>query len=474
MSLTSQRNISNNNSKLQGSMEKVSSGLRINRGSDGPADLIISEKLRGKIASYTQAISNNEISVTMAQTAESALDEVNNGLIRMRQLAIHASNEGANDEDMLNADQLEFDSIVSQIDRIASFTSFGNRKLLDGEHANQGVTRGDGLKFISASTETKSTGEGEYEVAINQTATKTKYTADLGLDEDLIDDGETLKIFESGKTVEYKTQSGDTVSTVVAKLSNLLKAKEMNVEINLEDDEKITVSHKNYGSGNSFKLSSTTAGIFSNDEGQFNEINNGLDVSGTIDGIAAKGKGDVLVGMEGTHIAGLKVKYTNPFGEEISEDYGETVGNVKFEQNSLKFQIASEYGQNVSMSLPGTYAGMLGRHVDNTSEYDNLSNVNLKSFQGSQDGLLIIDKAISEISQARGELGAVQKFTLEANHRYLSSAKENMINAESIIRDTDMAAEISEMTKFNIINQTSTAALSHANKAPQSVLTLLQ
>ncbi len=134
--LDAHRNLTLTTRNLSSSMEKLSSGFRINRASDDPAGLVISEQFRAQIAGLNQAISNSEGSINMIQTAEGALNELNNMLISMRELAIHAANEGFNDTAQLEADQAEIDNAISTIDRIAANTQFGTKKLIDGSKAN--------------------------------------------------------------------------------------------------------------------------------------------------------------------------------------------------------------------------------------------------------------------------------------------------------------------------------------------------
>ena len=124
-SLNSLRNVIQNTNAQSKTMEKLSSGLKINRGADGPAQLQISENLRAQTAGLSQAIDNSETAVSLMQTAEAALDEVNRALVQARQVAVHAGNEGTNDPSMLAADQEEIRNILEQIDRIASSTQYG-------------------------------------------------------------------------------------------------------------------------------------------------------------------------------------------------------------------------------------------------------------------------------------------------------------------------------------------------------------
>ena len=131
-SMNAHRNLVRNDNMIGKSLERLSSGMKINRGADGAAGLIISEQQRAQIAGINQAIANSTDGVSMVQTAEGGLDEMSTLLNKARSLALHSANEGANDVSQLQADQTELDNITSSIDRIASNTQFGNKKLLDG------------------------------------------------------------------------------------------------------------------------------------------------------------------------------------------------------------------------------------------------------------------------------------------------------------------------------------------------------
>jgi flagellin len=152
---------------LSKSMEKLSSGYQINQAADNPAGLVISEQFRAQIAGLNQAISNSEGSINMIQTAEGALNELNNLLVSMRELAIHAANEGFNDTAQLEADQAEIDNAIKTIDRIAANTQFGTKKLLDGSKANTATITSSNSSAITIKESYLTTG------AHSITATKT-------------------------------------------------------------------------------------------------------------------------------------------------------------------------------------------------------------------------------------------------------------------------------------------------------------
>ena len=142
--------------------------------------------------------------------------------------------------------------------------------------------------------------------------------------------------------------------------------------------------------------------------------------------------------------------------------------------NALIFQVGGNAGQITKVLLPDAHSHSLGQEVDNLSGFKSIRDLNLMENQGAQDALLLIDKAIDQITGVRAELGATQKHTLESNIMSLGIARENLLNADSVIRDTDMAAEMSDFTKYQIMTQAATAMLAQANQSPNNVLSLLK
>ncbi|MBT3715097.1 MAG: flagellin [Deltaproteobacteria bacterium] len=175
--LNALRHLQHTEQELGKTLERLSSGRKLNHAADGPASLVISEQMKTQISGLGQAIRNSESSISMIQTTEGALNEVSNILINLRQLAVHAANEGTNDEKMLQADQNEVDNLLSTLKNISRNTQFGTRTLLDGSNSATGVVIGNGLEFVLASDEAKSTHSSGYKVDITQVATRSMMVA---------------------------------------------------------------------------------------------------------------------------------------------------------------------------------------------------------------------------------------------------------------------------------------------------------
>lgn len=473
-SLNSQRQIEKNNRFSSKTLEHLSSGMKINSAADGPASLVISENMRSQITGLSQAVENSEAGISMVQTAEGALNEVNRLLVDMRQLAIHASNDGVNDDKMMSADQAEIENSLLTIERISAMSQFGTKRLLDGSRGANGVANGDGLQFVEAGPDTKSSPISGYEVRISQVATKSYLEGTQALTQELVDAGETFTISEGGKTISFTTTAGESVTSNINELESRIHEAGLNITLArfTQGDNAIRISlqHKEYGSEHSFSVSSSSAGLLSKVAKVTDEATRGVDVKGTINREEAIGRGQVLIGKNNTqNIAGLAVRFT---GNKVTEE-GEIAGTVSVFQNSLNFQVGANSGQTVSVSLKNMSPRALSKGVYNQSNFDSLSDIKITNFKGAQDAIRLIDSAIDETTVERGKLGAFQKNTLQSNLNNLRVSAENLTASESVIRDADMAKEMADFTRNQIMMQASTAMLAQANQREQAVLTLL-
>ena len=330
-SLTAHRHMINNDKQLSKSIERLSSGQKINRGADGPAALVISEGMRAQIASLQQAANNNESAISMVQTAEGALNEVSRLLVDMRQRAVSAANVGINDSNMANASQKEIENALDAIDRISENTQFGSKHLLNGSAQVEGSV-------------------------------------------------DSEKATEAAQSVAAQTNEDE------------------NADAAAEDKESIEAAQA------------------------------AADAAGVEPGSLTK---------------------------------------------SLAFQVGANKGQMVSVNLPNVATNRLALGVDNSSGFNSLADLDVTTGQGAQDAMSVIDKAVEEIAVARGDLGAFQKNTLESNLTSLRIHTENLVAAESTIRDADMAIELAAFTRNQIMTQSATAQLAQANAMPKNVMALL-
>jgi len=471
------RNVVQNSNAQTKTMEKLSSGLKINRAADSPAQLQISENLRAQASGLRQSIDNSEMAISLMQTAEGALEEVSRALIQARQLAVHAGNEGANDPNMLQADQSEINNILEQVNRIATSTQYGHNYLLDGSRAGNGVTTGDYLEFVDGSTKAHSSGVGGYNININNAATRATLGGTTALSQAMIDSGEQITISEGGRTVNFLTEKGKSVEQTLNDLETAIVDAGLKIDLmrpyppatSSGAPQAITLRHKEFGSEHTFHAASNTAGLVSSVSNIDKLIANGTDVSGEINGEQASGRGQILTGDQGSDtVEGIKIRYT---GETAPA--GGNAGTVTFSQNSLTFQIGAEANQFSEYSLGSIKTNDLGRGLENSSNFDSLAQISVLNSEQAQDAIRVIDKAIQEVNGSRGEMGAFQKNNLESNLNYLRIAHENSVSSESVIRDADMAEEMATFTRNQIMMEASTSMLAQANHNSMTVLKLI-
>lgn len=449
--------------ELSDSLKRLSSGQRVNSGADDPSGLILSESLRAQVASAQQALQNSEFSLSLVQTAEGALVEVNNLLIEMRQLATTAANEGATDYNALLTLQFQIHKAIEGIDRVSRFTSFGNKMLLDGSHGTKG-SGNEEVVFIKASSKTLASPVSGYDVDITEFPLRATLTADLD-----DDDASGLQITleeEDGAIIRVSNPDGATAVGFVKRLQKAVLDSNMNLNIHFDaDDEELTIEHREYGLTKGFTVTGTKDDVIV-DNAFEPELLLGRDIEGTINDEPADGDGLILTGeYNNEKTSGLSVAF-------LGDGTG-NAGSVTVAQNSLKFQAGVSADEKIVIALNSTHSTVLGRGVDNTSGFENLSQISLKSTQEAIDAIRLVDEALDQLLSMRSQLGSVQKYTLETNISVLRNTVENLTAAESNIRDTDMALELVNFTKNQIITEAAAAAVAQSNQIATRVLRLL-
>jgi flagellin len=471
-SMNAYRNLSRNDMGFSQSLERLSSGLRINKAGDDPAGLVVSENMRAQIAGLGQAIENSELATAMVQTAEGALTEVHALLTSMRELAIHAANEGANSAADLAADQSEIDNALATIDRIAGQTQFGTKKLLDGSNGVTGTVTSGTVTFLSGTGATKA---GTYDVVVSTQAEQATFTTTNSAAITGIAADETLTVTNdaTGVSVTINLEAGDNRQTIIDKINAY--SDDTEVVATTDGANDIALTSAIYGRAGDFTIVSSleaTDGTQSGFADGAGNSDDGVNIVGTFNvgatAYQADGAGAILSGRAGSLVEGLRVQTTAAAG---------TAGTVTVRNNSLVFQVGANAGQQVTLSISNMAASTIGEGLDapsgGSNQFASLSEISILDADKAADSLAIIDKAIEQVSTIRGTLGAFQSNTLESGVNNLRVAEENLVAAESTIRDTDMAAEMATFTRNQIMLQAATAMLAHANAAPQVVLQLL-
>ena len=377
--VNSYRNLANTQNDLSKSLEKLSSGLRINRAADDAAGLAISEGLRSQIGGLKQAVRNSQDGISVVQTAEGALTETHSILQRMRDLSVQAANEGGLSSDAKDNIQSEMSQLKSELTRIADTTQFNGTKLLDGNY------------------------NGKFQVGANV--------------------GETI-------TVDIGSSMGG-------------------VGLGVDGVDVTTV----------------TAGITAT---VTQAVGTGTEAAGT-----------VATGVDLTVSEGFdKLNGTISYGGTSFD-----LSTVKYDEGSsaaqrltaLNTQVQAKLGAGISFATNGTATGALPGDELATSDPAAFAGMQVGFTQatGAEMAISTIDKAIKSVSTTRADLGAVQN-RFDHTVKNLNVAVENLSSSESRIRDTDMASEMVNFTRAQILSQAGTAMLAQANQIPQGVLSLLQ
>jgi len=563
--LNAWRSMSETQYSMSKTLEKLSSGLRINRAGDDAAGLAISEKMRGQIRGLNMAVKNAQDAISLIQTAEGALTEVHSILQRMRELAVQAASDTNTNVDR-NQIQAELDQLREEIDRIARTTEFNTMKLLDGkiesfrhnpdvkvvtggnfnlQVSNTGIVRDTATATIAVNA-TLATQSG-ITIDHNETATFTLRLGTLDLaqasirvvDADTTDADFAIQIRVDGTLVTQivgtltdngsnqhsvningfkflftvsDSHSGSgtyaaqvtsftvTLNTTITQASanvnvraNLVDVPEgsyvvevgqfagaetsaLDVRVNFFDNTGLaTQLITDFGAGSTYYITSNptiSAGALS-----FNSVTlNNASLSASTNNIRLTLTVSTSMILSTVDYTGIYFKWStqnvydiNILGGALPNEEVVDSGVVRAEQRwyqdtSLIFQIGANEGHNMIAGLDDMRAAALALTEDSLKVTDQNS---------AERTIMVIDAAIHKVSTARAKLGAVQN-RLEHTISNLGVAAENLTAAESRIRDADMAKEMMEFTKQQILMQSSMAMLAQSNALPQTVLQLLR
>ncbi|GAA0746512.1 flagellinolysin [Clostridium oceanicum] len=590
--MNAHRNMMNNIRSAGKSMEKLSSGLRINRAGDDPAGLAISEKMRAQIRGLNMAARNAQDAISMIQTAEGALNETHSILQRMRELSVQSANDTNTDNDRKQI-QEEINQLTSEINRIGNTTEFNTKKMLDGslggassstKNDNQAVLKGlktwwikGGAKLVKDSYGIEIPKDTKIKVVLDKglgnTAAYVKVGyvggSSKGIPLELhvnMDAAKPLNLEKSkdgGKFPMYDDRiiAHELTHAIMSQTMNFAKIEtwfsEGTAEFVHGADERLAQSIKSLGSvkavvdkigdgknwpknadsddysaaylavryldkqldssgGNGIKeifdflkkpsnqdktLSDALA-----DEGTFSDVSDFI----TKFKAAVKDEG-TMISEAGINLSnkdtGSVLGADNGGKEEINaEDVVKETGDINdvptgteklagFEvewpdlskSSKAKFQIGANKGQALGLSIDDMRAEALGisskssggaftleNGVTNGSDNKNVeSALDVSTYKNATNAVKVLDNAINKVSTERSKLGAYQN-VLEHRINYLNCASENLQAAESRIRDVDMAKEMMNFSKKNILSQAAQAMLAQANQASQGVLQLLK
>lgn len=466
---------------LSVAIEKLSSGLRINHASDDAAGTAISNKMQAQIDGLNQASRNAADGVSVLQTADGALNEVVTMLQRMRELSVQAAN-GTNTLDDKDAIQKEIAALTEEIDRVSRDTEFNTKSLLDGTIGRRVYADSQTISNIQVSDAVQAK---EYKVTVDKEATSA-----------LIEGGSGLKISETTITmpegsvtingVKVKIAEGESMESVYEKLRVAGEEAKVNVFAFVNggtgDIEHGGYQPKTYEEGDGLIFMSDIPGAK-----ETIEITCSNDILRACIGLPALDIGPIAgedaevtlgdgFGVQATmEVSGNDVTITDRDGFSIyfeieagmTTDAAGTVtaSDVTFDVTNIgtmTLQIGANENQTMEISIPDLSAKALG-----------VDRVDVTKVNGGDNAIIALDKALDKVGDVRSKIGAFEN-RLDSAVSSLGEFSENMTGALSRIADVDMAEEMTEYTKQNVLSQAATAVLSQANDIPQQVLQLLQ
>ncbi len=530
--LNAWRNLTTTDSVLNRSLERLSSGLRINRAADDAAGLAISEKMRGQVRGLTQAVANAQNGISLIQTAEGALNEVHSILQRMRELAVQAASDTMTNSDRSEL-QKEVSNLLDEIDRIGNTTEFNTKKLLNGSLTGATTAQGTIVNSVELENAGKKIAVGSGSLVGLKDSNGNAIgvlTSDIikidGIKNGTAVSQGTLTVnnatarWVTGSGVESDTASGtlafnisteDTITfryggysyttsglftasagvTTLASVATQLQTKINNALSNNAITDTVTITNTTTagsandtftitaGAGENVRLTNFSAG----GTGSTALVDNGNGGTGTSLASLAQQISTTLGLTSGTvtiDSAG-KIKVTGDSGTanalwniKLTID-NRTLFNDLF-SNFEETQAAQDTKIDAALSL------QLGANSNQTTTVGisdmrkaalALSSLSVSTKTGAQNTISVVDRALSTVSSQRSGLGAIQN-RLQYTIGNVGVASENLAASESRIRDVDMSREMTEFTRSQILIQAGTAMLAQANQKTQSVLQLLR
>ncbi len=477
-SLIAQNNLARSNNDLNVSLQRLSTGLAINRGADNPAGLIVSERLRSEIAGISQAIDNVERAQNVISTTEAALQEISALLVSVKGLTIEAANTGAFSKEEIEANQLQIDSAIESITRISNTASFAGLKLLNGslDYLISGVnpTNIKDVKVFGANFGTNSTIPVTVEVINSAEVGSLFISGNTAGSVGALLSSVTFEVQGTKGVQVFSFVSGTALSAVAYAVNSVADATGVEAALATPGNQTtgLVLTSQDYGSNAFVSVRKIAGGTFfqtfdSQGGGAINRDAGG-DVLALINGNLALGDGLEISLRSST----LNVQMG------LSETAGTTLAAHAFTVTGggALYQIGPSVNtsQQVGFGIQSVAASRLG---DETLGFLNsvaTGGPNSLTAGNAGDAAQIIDLAIDQVSVMRGRIGAFERNTLQTAARSQQIALENLTASESAIRDTDFAFETARLTRAQILVNAGTSTLAIANSTAQSVLALLQ
>lgn len=500
-SLIAQRNLSQQNQSLNKTLERLSTGFRINRGGDDPAGLIASEALRSEKASLQTAIGNAERAEQVVNIAEGGLQEVNSLLLELQSLIGQSGSEAGLSTEEKEANQQQIDNILSTVDRISQTTTFQGTKLLNGSF--DFTVSGQNANIVDLQVNGAKLGNDNVDVdaIVTQSAQQAGVFLSLGaagLGLAASDEKLTVEIAGANGLREFSFGQSAALNDMASQINSFSEVTGVSAAV---DGTGIALNSVDTGSAEFVSIDVIDDGGQSGEIFAFSEENalsadagnqlatlsgatnplrdTGEDVGALVNGIQARGIGNKLTVNSDTLSleATLSASVTQSLGNESL--FTITGGGASFNLGP-----SVDLTNQVRLGIPTVQTSKLGvRNIEDANNAGEQIRVSLKDLGSGRalnvvdgdllNGQKVVDDTIKQVSTLRGRLGSFQKNVVGSTINALGVTFENISAAESAIRDTDFAEATADLTRSQVLQQAAQSALSLANAQPQSVLSLL-
>ncbi|MCH7701011.1 MAG: flagellin [Planctomycetes bacterium] len=460
-----------NQRDLELRLERLATGLRINRGADDPAGLIASEVLRSEVRTIAQAIDNSNRAINVLSTAEGALNELSALLLELNALVTATANESALLSEEVAANQLVVDSILASIDRIANSTEFGGKKLLNGsmDYRLSGVSTSAlaGTQIFAARLPRGTTREVTVQILASAQTAQLVFSAVAGGGN--ITSDTTLEISGLLGSEIISFASGTSMSTITNALNDATAVTGVSAVLSTTGGgvQTLLLNSTEFGSDAFVSVHPITGNFMQSTPGGTTADDFGQDVSALVNGQTAAGDGLVVDIRAG----GLDARFylTTAFGTQLGTSTFDITGGGAIYQITPE---VSPVGQ-VFLGLQSISTANLGNTEVGILRSIGSGQANQVSAGNTTAAQKIINAAITQVAGLRGRLGNLQRNQIETNINSQQIALENVTAAESVIRDADIAEEVAALTRAQVLVSSTQTTLLIANQIPQSVLALL-
>ena len=473
-SLNAQRNLGSSSSSLATSLERLSSGSRINSAKDDAAGLQISNRLTSQARGLAVAVRNANDGISIAQTAEGAMQESTNILQRMRDLALQAAN-GSNGESERNALQSEVSQLQQELTRIGDTTRFGSQKILDGSFGTKDFQVGaQANETIAVSLgDVRSAKLGSQVLVADGTITGNVVTAASGAVTNGITAETDLAITTGAGTASNIAYAANASAKDIA---SAISSAASGVGVTATTTNSATLSGLSSAGAITFSLNGSAISATVANPSDLTALKSAINGVSSSTGITAEftTEGDKS-GLTLSTTDGRNINlqdFASDAGATESISFGGTALTEGTAVSAVKtgtVELSSSKGQIVTANASAEVFAAAGA---NNSSFSSVSDVNISTQAGAQNAISVIDAAIGQIDSQRADLGAIQN-RFQSTISNLQSISENVSAANSRVKDTDYAAETANLTKNQILQQAGTAILAQANQLPQAVLSLL-